>query len=112
MANHSGIYGAFAVYFTLDAFTMTLAALISLAIFLALAGLDCWAIWKVIRSSFYSNGQRLAQIAIVILVPLLGSLLVLYLARPQPSVSSGKYPVEHKDPQDIAFINIDIGHHE
>lgn len=84
---------------------MPIAELVTLTIFLTLAALDGLAIWRVFRSPFYTGSQRLGQIVFVLLIPILGALLVLYLVRSNPPGSSGQYPIEHNDAQDIAFSN-------
>ena len=53
--------------------------LLYLSIKLALATLDCWAIWCVAHSPFYSRTQRIAQELLVLGVPFIGAILALNL---------------------------------
>ena len=92
---------------------MNVAELGALAAVLVLAGFNCWAIWRLFHSPFYSRGQRLAQVGFVLLVPFLGAFLVLYLARANQPASSGTHPIENRDAEDVAFSsNYDVGPHE
>lgn len=60
-------------------------------IFIAVAVLNIWATWKVIRDETSSPVQRLAQTMFVWLVPVLGAALTLYLKRQNPEPGSGTY---------------------
>lgn len=44
-------------------------------------GLDIFVIRKVFTSSFYEPAQRWAQVVLILLVPIFGAYLALYLAR-------------------------------
>jgi uncharacterized iron-regulated membrane protein len=66
--------------------------------------LDGWAVHRAIHSSIYSKAQVIGQAAIAILFPVVGALLVLYLARDANPSSSGHYPVENTDAEDVAWI--------
>jgi len=65
--------------------------------FLALGALllclDAYAIRKVLASSLYGPGQLCAQVALILLVPILGAYLALYMCR-------GDVPMFQKPPVD------------
>lgn len=85
----------------------------SVLVLLALLVLDAWAIWNAARSSSYSTAQRIAQGALVVLLPLLGACVVLYFARGEAAAPSGHYPTEHTDAEDVAYASdYDISSHE
>jgi hypothetical protein len=61
--------------------------------------LDAWATYVIVRDELSSRGQRLAQLALVWLVPFIGSLLTLYFKRSQTELPTGHYR-EARDPGD------------
>ncbi|MQA40579.1 hypothetical protein [Rugamonas aquatica] len=61
---------------------------------LVLSGLDAYALRQVLSSPFYTSGQRWAQAALVLLIPLIGATLVIYMARHELP-SDGTWPVDH-----------------
>ncbi|MCC2957725.1 hypothetical protein LK542_19075 [Massilia sp. IC2-477] len=76
-----------------------------LALCAAVLLLDAWAAWKLFRSPFYDAGQRGIQLALVLLLPVAGAWVVLYMARKDlPPVRS--HPVDHV--QDLGFGSNDL----
>ena len=73
---------------------MPLAGWIFLVLIIATLGLDGYAIRKVFASPFYEPGQRWAQVVLVVLVPLGGAWLVLYLCRENIPLFQNP-PVDH-----------------
>ena len=61
-------------------------------VLLAALVLNVWASLAVFRDRLSSRGQRVAQLAIVWLLPILGSLLALHMNRSKPESSTGDYP--------------------
>ena len=57
----------------------------------AILALNAWVTWRVVRDGLSSSAQRLAQIALVWLLPMLGALLVLNLQRRNAEKGSGTY---------------------
>lgn len=60
----------------------------------ALAALNVYASLRCYRNIFSSQGQRLAQIAFIWIVPFFGATLALHLLRDQPEKGAGVYPPE------------------
>lgn len=65
--------------------------IVSYLIVLALLALNWYASRRCINDPLNSRGQRLAQLAAVWLVPILGPLTVIALSRNAPEASNGKY---------------------
>lgn len=65
----------------------------------ALVFLNTWTTRAVLRDDLATQGQRVAQIAFVWLVPFLGALLTLHLKRKEAETSTGRYR-EEPDPGD------------
>jgi hypothetical protein len=61
--------------------------------------LDAWATYVIVRDELSSQSQRLAQLALVWLVPFIGSLLTLYFKRSRTELPTGHYR-ETRDPGD------------
>ena len=76
---------------------MSFAAVLGLLVAAVL--LDAWATYAVVRDKLPSQGQRLAQLALVWLVPFIGASLTLYFKRSQTEHPSGHYR-EARDPGD------------
>jgi hypothetical protein len=57
----------------------------------AIAVLNVWATWRVLRDEDATGLQRVGQTAVVWLVPLVGAALTLYLKRREPERGSGHY---------------------
>lgn len=60
----------------------------------AALGYDVFAIRRVCTSSFYSPAQRWAQVALILLLPIIGAYLALYMARDNVPLFQ-KPPVDH-----------------
>ncbi len=76
---------------------MSFAAVFGLLVVAVL--LDAWATYAVVRDELSSQRQRLAQLALVWLVPFLGATLTLYFKRSQTEPPTGHYR-ETRDPGD------------
>lgn len=63
-------------------------------------GLDIYAVRKVCKSPYYSAGQRYAQTAIIVCLPLAGAYVTIYLARADVSMFQSP-PVD-------SFANIEV----
>jgi hypothetical protein len=68
-------------------------------ILIGVALLNVWATWRVLKDEFASSPQRLAQIAFVWLIPVVGALVTLQLKKREPERGSGTYR-ETPDPGD------------
>lgn len=73
---------------------LALATWILLALAALTLCLDAWAIAKLCMSPFYEPGQRWAQAALVLCVPVAGALLVLYMAHDSIPVFQSP-PMQH-----------------
>lgn len=69
---------------------------IALLILATILVLNLMATWAILRDQLCERVQRVAQIGLVWLFPLLGALLVLTLYR-EPKKSAGVYPVDATD---------------
>ena len=54
--------------------------------------LNLWVSWRVRRDELSSGGQKLIQLLIVWLVPIVGALLALHVQRRHGDDASGEYP--------------------
>lgn len=79
-----------------------------LALGVAMLCLDAYAVWKVFASSFYGPAQRWAQTALILLVPIAGAWLALYMCREDVPLFQSP-PGDHV--WDIDPAGSDIGHH-
>lgn len=70
--------------------------------------LDVYAVLKVFTSSFYGPGQRWAQTALILLLPVAGAWLALYMCREDVPLFQ-KPPIDHV--QDIDPTCGDIDYH-
>ena len=77
-----------------------------LALFALILCLDAYAIRKVLASSFYGPGQLWAQAALILLVPILGAYLALYLCRGDMPMFQTP-PVDHVQDIDPTCSDID-----
>ena len=71
--------------------------------FVVLLLLNAWVTWRAVRDDLSSSGQRIAQIGLIWLMPVLGALIVLHLQRQQPDHGSGRYPPEQDAGEDFGF---------
>lgn len=78
------------------------------ALCMATLCLDAYAVWKVFTSSFYGPGQRCAQTALILLLPIVGAWLALYMCREDVPLFQ-KPPVDHV--QDIDPTCSDFDYH-
>jgi len=69
-------------------------------------GLDAFAIRKVFISQFYEPAQRWAQTTMILLVPIFGAYLALYLAREHTPLFQSP-PVDHVRDIDPTCSDID-----
>lgn len=75
---------------------MLTALAISLAI--ALVALNSYATVRVLRSPFFGEGQKAAQITLIWVIPLFGALLVLRVMTDEPVVHGEHFEqIEHSD---------------
>ena len=65
--------------------------------------LDAWATYVVVRDELSSQGQRLAQLALVWLVPFIDATLTFYLKRSQPEHPTGHYREAREPGDDYAY---------
>lgn len=86
--------------------TLTSTGWIFLALAVVTLGLDAFAIRKVLASPFYEPAQRLAQAALILLVPIFGAYLTWYLAREQVPLFQSP-PVDHVKDIDPTCADID-----
>ncbi|SFI17011.1 hypothetical protein SAMN04515618_11269 [Collimonas sp. OK307] len=70
--------------------------------------LNCVAIWKSFHSSYYSRAQQWGHVGIVLLVPVLGAFLTLYLSR-QETPTAHSRPVDGLDGVDSTCSDFDYG---
>lgn len=68
--------------------------------------LDTYAIRKILVSDLYSPGQRWMQIMLILLVPILGASLAIYLCRSDIQLFQ-KPPVDHVGDIDPTCTDID-----
>jgi hypothetical protein len=87
---------------------MTLTAWILLALGITTLYLDAYAIRRVYVSEFYETHQRVAQTALILVVPILGAYLAIYLCRESVPLFQ-KQPVDLV--QDIDGTCSDIDYH-
>jgi len=85
---------------------MTSAGWILIAIGAVIIWLDAYAIRRVFTSSFYEAGQRWAQAALILFVPIIGAFLALYLSRENVPLFQ-KPPVDHVKDIDPTCSDID-----
>jgi hypothetical protein len=79
------------------------------AVTAAMVALDAYAIRKVFMSPFYDPGQRWAQAALILLFPLGGACLTLYLCRDDMPMFQPT-PVDHAIDGDSSHV--DGAHHD
>ena len=56
-----------------------------------LVALNAWTMLAVLRDTLSTRGQRIAQLAFIWLLPVVGALLTLHLKRSAPEASMGCY---------------------
>ncbi|MRW84766.1 hypothetical protein GJ698_11790 [Pseudoduganella sp. FT26W] len=88
--------------------TLSLTAWFFIALATVALALDAYAIRKVFTSSFYEPAQRWGQTALILLVPLFGAYLTLYLAR-EHGTQFQSQPADHL--QEIDGTCGDIDYH-
>ena len=70
-----------------------------LTLIFVLAVLNLWMTWRVMNDGLATLPQRMAQTALIWLLPVLGALIILRLQRSHPEPHSGRYPA-NPDPGD------------
>jgi hypothetical protein len=66
--------------------------MIAVLLAVILMALNAWATRAVLRDDLSATGQRIAQVTLVWLLPVVGALLVLHLTRRDMERPSGRYP--------------------
>lgn len=76
----------------------------------AIVAANLLATLRILRSDFDSPAQRLAQLAFVWCLPVLGAAIVLNLTRPNPEPHAGRYPKKRgasDETDDVAVAHVD-----
>ena len=74
-----------------------------LIIFLILLLLNAWATYWVFQDDLSSQGQRVAQLAIVWCLPFAGAALTILIKRQKPTRASGRYREEPNPGDDFGY---------
>jgi hypothetical protein len=69
--------------------------LLAAVILLLILGLDAWAIYKLAKVSGPTQQQKMLQTAIILAIPILGSVAILIFLKPGKDYDRGDFP---KDP--------------
>lgn len=60
---------------------MTAAEGLLVALAACTLSLDAYAVWRVVKSGYYSRAQFLGQVALIVCAPVIGAWLAIYMAR-------------------------------
>lgn len=73
----------------------------------AIIAANLLATWRIVRSDFDPESQRLLQLAFVWCLPVIGAAIVFSLSRPSLEAHVGRYPEKKEEPEDVAVAQPD-----